>query len=118
MKVLNYAFSIIDVMDTRIKPAFTPTRQPTVGKVRFKVTLGIMPDYSYQEAGVKVDGVTDDRPASKAGVRAGDVIIRLGEYKIQGMQSYMEALSKFKSGQTVDVTVRRGTETLTMKLTF
>lgn len=118
VQVLNYAQSIIDLMDTRPKPMFTPTKQSTVGKVRFKVTLGIMPDYSYQEAGVKVDGVTEDKPAIKAGIKAGDIIVQLGEYKIQGMQSYMEALSKFKSGQTVEVTVLRGGEPVKMPLTF
>lgn len=118
VKVLEYAQSIVDVMDTRLKPVFTPTKQQTVGKVRFKVTLGIMPDYSYQEGGVKVDGVTEDKPAIKAGIKAGDIIVQMGEHKIQGMQSYMEALSKFKSGQTIEVTVMRAGKPVKMKLTF
>jgi len=118
VKVLEYAQGIIDAMETRPKPVFTTTKQNTVGKVRFKVTLGIMPDYSFQDGGVKVDGVSDDRPAMKAGIKAGDVITQLGEFKIQGMQSYMEALSKFKSGQTVSVTVLRNGTPVTMMLTF
>jgi hypothetical protein len=117
-EVLNYVYSIVDVMDTRTKPKFTPTKQNSVGKVRFKVTLGIMPDYSFQEEGVRVDGVSDDRPAIKAGIKTGDVIVKLGEYKIKGLQSYMEALSKYNSGQTVEVTVLRGGKPVKMKLTF
>lgn len=118
VQVLKYVYSIIDLMDTRLKPKFTHTRQSTVGKVRFKVTLGIMPDYSFQEGGVRVDGVSDDRPAVKAGIKPGDVIVQLGEYKVNGMQSYMEALGKFKSGQTVDVTVQRNGKPLKLRLTF
>jgi Zn-dependent M28 family amino/carboxypeptidase len=119
VQVLKYAYSIIDVMDTRIKPEFTATKQATVGKVRFKVTLGIMPDYSYQAGdGIRVDGVTEDRPAIKAGIKAGDIITQLGDQKVNGMQSYMEALSKFKSGQTVTVEVLREGKPVKMKLTF
>ncbi|HRO41816.1 MAG TPA: M28 family peptidase [Flavipsychrobacter sp.] len=118
VRVLNYAQSIIEAMDARPKPLFTPTKQTTVGKVRFKVTLGIMPDYSYQDNGVKVDGVTEGKPAVKAGIKTGDIITQLGEYKIQGMQSYMEALSKFKSGQTVEVTVLRDGQPINLQLTF
>jgi membrane-associated protease RseP (regulator of RpoE activity) len=118
VRVMRFIYKTIEKMDKEPKPYFTPTKQSTVGKVRFKVTLGIMPDYSYQDEGVRVDGVTEDRPAIKAGITAGDIIIQLGEYKIQGMQSYMEALSKFKSGQTVDVTVMRSGKPLTFSLTF
>ena len=118
-KVLQYAYNIVSAMDKQPKPTFTPTKQKAVGGVRFKVTLGIMPDYSYQEDnGVKVDGVTDDRPAAKAGIKAGDIITQLGEYKIQGMQSYMEALSKFKFGDSVTVTVLRDGNLISMPLTF
>lgn len=118
VQVLNYAYSIVNAMDKGLKPKFTPTRQATVGKVRFKVTLGIMPDYSFQDGGVRVDGVSEDRPAIKAGIKAGDIIVQMDEYKIQGMQSYMEALGQFKSGQTIDVTVLRNGQPVKMKLTF
>ncbi len=118
VKVMRFISDVIEGMDEGPKPAFTPTKQATVGKVRFKVTLGIMPDYSFQEGGVKVDGVSEDRPAMKAGIKAGDIIIKLGEHEIKGMQSYMEALSKSKSGETVDVTVLREGKPVTMKLTF
>ena len=58
----------------------------------FKVTLGIMPDYTFSGAGVRADGVTEGRPASKAGLKAGDVIIKLGETVVSSMETYMQAL--------------------------
>ncbi len=117
--VLKYGYSIVKALDKKHeKIPFTTTKQSTVGKVRFKVTLGIMPDYSFSDGGVRVDGVSDDRPAQKAGIKAGDVIIQLGDIKVSGMQSYMEALSKFKSGQTVKVTVLRNGKPVEMQLTF
>lgn len=118
-QVLRYIYSIVDVMDTRIKPQFTQTKQSTVGKTRFKVTLGIMPDYAYQEEnGVRVDDITEGKPASKAGIKAGDIIIQLGDNKVHGMQSYMEALSKFDEGDATTVTILRNGKSLKLKLVF
>ena len=106
-EVLNLIDSVVTRLDAQPKPRFTTTRQNLAGKVRFKVTLGIMPDYAFNDGGVRVEGVSDDRPAAKAGVQAGDVLLELGPYKIGGMQTYMEALSKLKSGDTVPLKLRR-----------
>ena len=38
-----------------------------------------MPDYTFSGTGVRVDGVSDGRPAQKAGLQTGDVITQLGE---------------------------------------
>jgi aminopeptidase YwaD len=118
LEVLKYAYSIVETMEKKPLPAFTATRQSTVGKVHFKVTMGIMPDYSFNDGGVRVDGVTEGKPASKAGVQAGDVITQMGEYKVNGMQSYMETLGKLSAGQTVDVTVLRGGKPVKLQVTF
>jgi S1-C subfamily serine protease len=77
-----------------------------------------MPDYSFQDGSVRADGVSDDRPAQKAGIKAGDIIIQLGEFKVSGMQSYMEALGKFKAGQTITVTILRDGKQIQLPLTF
>ena len=118
LMVMHYMLQIVQHMDNMPKPQFTATKQSTVGRVRFKITLGIMPDYSYQDGGVRVDGVSDDRPAAKAGIKAGDVIIQLGDTKIQGMQSYMEALSRLKEGDKSNVTVLRKGQSVTMPIDF
>lgn len=117
-QVMRYIYSIVEKMDKQAKPAFTATKQVSVGSVRFKVTLGIMPDYSYQDGGVRVDGVTEGKPAIKAGIKAGDIITQLGEYKTNGMQTYMEALSHFASGDTTQVTVIRDGQTMQFAITF
>jgi hypothetical protein len=112
-KVLEYAQRVIAKLDKEnSKPAFTPTKQNVVsGKTRFKVTLGIMPDYTFQEGGVRVDGVSDGRPAANAGLKAGDIIVRLGNIVINGMQTYMEALSKFSPGDKTTIRfLRNGKE--------
>jgi len=106
--ILKYIEQVVKKMDKENqKPAFTLTKQKTMGKSSFKVTLGIMPDYTYETGGVRVDGVSDNRPAIKAGIKQGDIIIKLGEFKINGMQSYMEALGKFTPGGKTNATIVR-----------
>jgi aminopeptidase YwaD len=108
MDAIRCVQKVVARMDQdNIKPVFTPTRQMAMGRTKFKVTLGIMPDYTYSDGGVRVDGVTDNRPAMKAGVKQGDVITQLGPEKITGMQTYMEALGKFAPGDKTIVTVKR-----------
>jgi S1-C subfamily serine protease len=90
------------------KLAFTKTRdKQTSTSARFTVTLGIMPDYTWQKPGVKVDGVSDNKPASKAGILANDVIVELGPHAIVNLEDYMQALSGFKKGDKTTVKVRR-----------
>ncbi len=84
----------------------------------FKVTMGVMPSYSSTEEGLKVDGVSEGKPAQKAGIITGDIIIQMGELKIKDISAYMEALGKFEKGQTVPVTLKRGDELLTKQVTF
>jgi hypothetical protein len=105
--VIKYASRVLAKMDKEDKPKYLVTKQATVGKTNFKVTLGIMPDYTFETGGVRVDGVSDNRPAMKAGVKAGDIIIKLGDVKINGMQTYMEALGKFAPGDRTHVTLIR-----------
>lgn len=116
--VMHYVYDIVAKMDNKTKPEFTVTKQSTVGKVRFKVTLGIMPDYSFQDGGVRIDGVSEGRPAIKAGLKAGDIITKLGKYEIRGMQTYMEALGEFEEGQKTEVTIMRDGKEMTFPLVF
>ena len=46
---------------------------------KYKVTLGIMPDYTDHGNGLHVDGVTEGRPAETAGIKEGDVIIKIDD---------------------------------------
>ncbi|HEX6334654.1 MAG TPA: M20/M25/M40 family metallo-hydrolase [Flavisolibacter sp.] len=120
MLIVKHILSVIESTD-RInqKLAFTKTREPqTTTTARFSVSLGIMPDYTFSGAGVRADGVTDGRPAQKAGIKAGDIITALNEYKIVSMESYMQALSRFKKGDKAVVTYTRGSETLSTTVEF
>jgi S1-C subfamily serine protease len=84
----------------------------------FKVTLGIMPDYTFSGAGVRADAVSDGRPAAKAGLKAGDVIVSLGENIVSSMETYMKALNKFNKGDKTKVKYKRGNDILESEIQF
>jgi len=85
---------------------------------RFKLTLGIMPDYFYEGEGIKVDGVTENKPAAKAGVLKGDILLQLGDFPLGDMQAYMKALSYHRKGQTVPLQLLRAGQRMDVQVTF
>ncbi len=119
VKLLNIIIKLIESEDNQPKLVFLTTKNKSMGSARsFKVTLGVMPSYTSEESGLKVDGVSEGKPAQKAGILTGDLIIQIGEYGIKDIQTYMETLGKFEKGQTVPVTVKRNGESITVQLTF
>ncbi len=119
LNVVNYINSIINNLDKENqKLAFLKTREVQMGTRAFSVTMGIMPDYTYSGNGVRADGVTEGRPASKAGLQTGDVIIQLGDYPVSSVETYMQTLGKFKKGDKTKVKFKRGNETIEAPVEF
>jgi aminopeptidase YwaD len=119
MLVINYINGIINTLnkqDTRL--SFAKTRETQTSTTSFKVTLGIMPDYTFDGAGVRADGVTDGRPAARAGLKTGDIILQLGENKVTSLETYMQALNKFSKGDKTKVKFKRGSELKEADLEF
>ncbi|GAB4495402.1 MAG: M20/M25/M40 family metallo-hydrolase [Saprospiraceae bacterium] len=117
-QVLEFGIRVIESLDKEPKLKFQQTKSKQEDTPRFKVTLGIMPDYTYEGEGVHVDGVTDGKPAAKAGVQKGDIITGLGDFQVKNMQDYMKALAAFKKGDSTTLTVKRANEAKTLPLTF
>ncbi|MCO6496517.1 MAG: M20/M25/M40 family metallo-hydrolase [Chitinophagaceae bacterium] len=119
MHIIQYILDIIKRTDKVGKLQFTKTKEPAASDTpRFTVSLGVIPDYASGGLGLKIDGVTSDRPAEKAGLKAGDVITALGDFKIHDINDYMKALSHFKKGDSTTVTYTRGEETKTVEIEF
>lgn len=119
LEVIKYIYTLIGKLDKEPKLKFTPTKEDsTTQHVSFKVTLGIMPDYLYEGKGLKVDGVTEGKPASVAGIKRGDVILQLGEHPTGSMDQYMAALGKFNKGDATKVKVLREGKEVSLDLKF
>lgn len=117
-QVLDVAVQIIQALDTKPKLTFQETKAKEENTPRFKVTLGIMPDYTFEGEGLRADGVTDGKPAAKAGLQKGDIIIGMGDTEIKNIQDYMKGLAMFKKGDTTTIRVKRGEEEKKMDVTF
>jgi hypothetical protein len=82
-----------------------------------RVSFGTMPDFGFAGPGVKVAGVTPGSPAEKAGVREGDVILRLDDADVANLQGFSAILRGLAPGQTVKVLLSRGGATQTLDVT-
>lgn len=119
LQIVNLIYALIEKTNKKGKLTFTKTREmPMSSKSTFKVSLGIMPDYTFSGVGVRADGVSDGKLAQKVGIKAGDIIIQLGEYKLTDMQNYMDTLKKFNKGDATKVKVKRGPEELQFDIVF
>ncbi|MEY3946121.1 MAG: hypothetical protein RJB03_827 [Bacteroidota bacterium] len=119
VQIIRFIQQLIENDKASQKLVFTKTReQQTTTSARFSVSMGIMPDYSYPGNGVRVDGVSDNRPAKKAGILAGDIVKQLGEHKTSSVEAYMQALSKFKKGDKTTAVVNRGDKELSFSIEF
>jgi hypothetical protein len=69
--------------------------------------FGSIPDFGKPGGGYAISGVAKDSPAAKGGLQAGDLIVRVGESAITGLEDFDSALRKHKGGEAVPVVVRR-----------
>lgn len=120
MNVVKHIMSVIEAEDKeKTRVTFTKTRElQTSTSARFSVTLGIMPDYAFNGKGVRIDAVSEGRPAQKAGLKPGDVVLSLGDHQTSSLESYMEALGQFKKGDKATVLYSRNGQTLSSTVEF
>jgi Tol biopolymer transport system component len=80
--------------------------------------LGTIPDYAQGDIkGVKLSGVSGTGPAAKAGVKGGDIIIKLGGKDILNIYDYTAVLGDLKIGKETDIKVRREGKEMDLKIT-
>ena len=68
--------------------------------------------------GAYVAEVTPDSPADKAGIKEGDVLVGIGNTEITSADGAILAVRSHSIGETVPVTVMRGSQQLTMDVTL
>lgn len=98
------------------RPLFTKTRSPEPDRAQmgFRVSVGTIPDYAAEVEGVRLAGVRQGSPAEKAGLRAGDIIVRVGSRDVRNVYDYTYALQDLRPGQEVEFVILRGGERLTV----
>ena len=119
-EVSEMVLRLISHLDPHQKLTYAKTKEQSQGRhaARYKVSMGVMPDYSYDKGGMRIDAVLDDRPAQRAGLEDGDIIIRLGTHEVDNIYDYMDALSACEKGKAIKVKVKRGDKILSKKIVF
>jgi S1-C subfamily serine protease len=108
----------VQTLENEGELVFRKTKNESEEVPRFKVALGVIPDYLFDGKGMRIDGVSEDKPGQAAGLQKGDIVIQLGDSTVVDMMSYMRALSIFETGDTTTVRVLRGSEELSRSIQF
>jgi membrane-associated protease RseP (regulator of RpoE activity) len=75
-------------------------------------------EYFKVKEGALISEVVKDSPADKAGLKAGDVIIKIGDESIEDEGDVADAIHEFKPGDAVDFIVYRDGKEMTIKVTL
>ncbi|GMW01046.1 MAG: hypothetical protein AMXMBFR84_21830 [Candidatus Hydrogenedentota bacterium] len=77
-------------------------------RASLRAYLGTIPDYAQTDVqGVKLGGVSKGGPAEAAGIRSGDVIVKVGGKTIGNIYDYTYAIEALKVGEEIDIVVLR-----------
>jgi hypothetical protein len=117
--ILRFVQGIIQTTNTYGKLDFLKTHEAAMGRsTKFTVSLGVMPDYAYTGTGLRIEGASSGKLGEKLGLKAGDVLLQMGDYKFIDVMSYMTTLSKFKKGDSTFLIYKRGSEEIKVTITF
>lgn len=117
--IVQMIHQLIIANDSNGKLVFTKTREQAGGRsTKFKVSLGVIPDYGFSGTGMRIDGVSPGKLAERIGLQAGDVLLQLGDIKFVDVQSYMGALGKFDKGDKTKLRILRGKEEKSFDIEF
>lgn len=119
-QVAAYVAAIAKAVDeNQTRPTYTVAKSATPQGTRmgFSVSLGTIPTYADSTDGMLLDGVRENSPASRAGLKAGDKMIKLAGKEVKNVYDYTAILGELKADTEYEVVVVRGSETLTLKIT-
>ena len=117
--ILRFVQGIIQTTNSYGKLDFLKTREAAMGRsTKFTVSLGVMPDYAYTGTGLRIEGASAGKLGEKLGLKAGDILLQMGDYKFIDVMSYMTTLSKFKKGDSTFLIYKRGTEEIKVDIVF
>jgi hypothetical protein len=95
-----------------------PSSQLSENRGGIAVYLGTMPDYGADTDGVRITGVADGSPAARAGLKEGDVIVKLADEKIQNIEDLTAVLRSHNPGDAVEITILRAGATVKLTATL
>ena len=118
-KIVSFVERIIRDLDKNDKrPTYAVAKSESQGRTGgFRIYLGTIPNYADSNDGLLLDGVRDASPAARAGLKAGDKIVKIAGHDVKNVYDYTYALGEMKGGQEYEIEIVRGGERLKMRIT-
>ncbi len=116
---IGFAIPINDVIDiiTDYMEYGYVTGRPAMGITVAEITAQYQQAFGWP-SGVYVNSVEEGSCAQAAGMKQGDIITKIDETDITGVAQMTSVKNGYKAGDTVQITVFRSGEYLTLTLTF
>jgi Zn-dependent M28 family amino/carboxypeptidase len=118
-RVLQFIREIVeDIQSSDKRPTYAVAKAEANSRSNgFRVYLGTVPNYGDSTDGLKLDAVREGSPAERAGLKAGDKVVKLAGRDVRNVYDYTQALSEMKAGQEYEAEVLRDGQRLTLKVT-
>lgn len=120
--VADFAAGLMRLLDGRQRLTFVDVPPPPppapVAAGRGRPSLGTIPDMAEEPGGVRLSGVRAGSPADSAGMRAGDILVGIGEATIASLQDFQNALMAHSAGDRVEIRYRRGDQLIRVMVTL
>jgi aminopeptidase YwaD len=117
-QLVSYVYEIAKAIDTNPKrPTYTVAKSSAAqGRGSFRVSLGVVPGYGESNDGLVLEGVRDNSPAAKSGLKAGDKVIKLAGKDVRNVSDYTIILGELKVDTEYEIVIMRGTQKFTLKI--
>src|SRR5688572_1505652 len=117
-RITSFVANIVrDIDKSDQRPTYKVAQvQSTARSTGFRVYLGTIPNYADSSDGMLLDGVRDGSPAAKAGLKAGDKIVKMAGKDVKNVYDYTHALGEMKGGEEYEVEIVRAGQRMTLKL--
>lgn len=116
--VARIAFDLINLPS---RPQFTKAATTAMSgdeRMEVRVSLGIVPDFAEDAPGLKITGTRPNSAAEKAGLKAGDIIVKFGADDVKNIYDFTHDLGKYKPGDRVTIIVKRNGADVTLEATL
>jgi len=123
LKITSVLKETIDYLAARPEP-LTSTLSIQNGQKRKpvqqgrRVSLGSIPDFNYSGPGVLISGTTPKSPAENAGLKKGDIIIKIDEMDIPNLRVFAKLLRGMKPGDEIRLSFKRDNIVVSKSITL
>ncbi len=118
VRVIEFAAAVIDaVAGSGREIAYADAPRTERRMATFRVALGLVPDYGFDGTGLSVSSVRAGGPADTAGLRAGDVVVRLAGREVADVYGYTAVLAELEPDAAVEMVFLRDGAEITAPVT-